>query len=110
LFFQHPYEVEGIETKSVAESDSGKLLGDVLSGTAVLGKAESDYNEPSLANIIITHYEGGKSKRGQFEGYGEAQFVGGNSYKVSFEKRRQIHIILVKQWKLKQTFLFTPLS
>ena len=66
----------------MAESDTGRLIGDVLSTMVVHGKKEPDYNEPSLSNIIISKYEGGKSKRGQFEGYGEALFIGGNSYKV----------------------------
>ena len=82
LFLQAAVEIEVLETKSVAESDSGRLCGDVLSSATSDNAPDSVYNEPSLSDIIVENYEGGRSKTGHFEGYGEAVFLGGNKYKV----------------------------
>ena len=76
-------EVEIADTKSVAESDTGKLCGDVLSNAMTQSGVNSEYNEPSLNDVIVQSYEGGKSKTGHFDGYGEALFVGGNKYAVN---------------------------
>ena len=82
LLFQIQSDMEAIETKSVAESDTGRFCSDVFSSVTNTGKAELNYSEPSLTNIIVSNYEGSKSRSGDFEGYGEAVFVGGSTYKV----------------------------
>nr|XP_039274128.1 radial spoke head 10 homolog B-like [Styela clava] len=80
-------ELENIETKSVAESDSGKACGDMSGNVEVVDPDDGqDYLEPSLTEIIVTHYEGDRGRGGIYDGYGEAQFVSGNVFKGNFDK------------------------
>ncbi|CAK8692787.1 unnamed protein product [Clavelina lepadiformis] len=75
---------EHLETKSVAESDSGRPCGDLLSTPLPQKVKESEYDEPPLSDIIVSRYEGDRAKTGHFEGQGEAWFIGGNKYKGYF--------------------------
>uniref|UniRef100_H2XNT1 Radial spoke head 10 homolog B-like n=1 Tax=Ciona intestinalis TaxID=7719 RepID=H2XNT1_CIOIN len=79
--------MDALETKSVAESDTGQVCGDLLSVSAPNfppAVAETDYDEPSLSDIIVEGYKGSRGRNGHFEGFGEAQFTGGHSYEGTF--------------------------